>query len=131
VGKYRHKKHIIKVRCSCQYLFEVLLDFRRNYRKETDLVGTFVMVPPAAGTGRLNIINLSKSGIGFTVAIPVNSSRLFVPGRKLHVNFQLDNKKRTSIEKIAIVRNAHDHYVGCEFDHTQAFEKDLGFYLQP
>ena len=49
----------------------------------------------------------------------------------MNVTFQLDNKKQTKIEKIVTVRNVEDLYIGGEFDLNAAFEKDLGFYLQP
>jgi len=89
------------------------------------------MVPPAVGTGRLNVLNISRSGVGFTIGFAVNGSHPIVPGQKVKVSFQLDNKKRTPIEKTVTVRTVEEHYIGGEFDASQAFEKDLGFYLQP
>ncbi len=131
IEKYRNKKHSIKVRCSCHCQFTVLLDFRRHYRKETNLDGTYVMVPPAVGKGRLNILNISRSGVGFTIGFAVSGSHVIMPGQKIRIAFQLDNRKRTNIEKVVTIQNVDDHYVGGEFDRNSAFEKDLGFYLQP
>lgn len=88
------------------------------------------MVGPAAGGGILNILNISKSGIGFTVGYSVSGSHKMAPGQKVRVAFQLDNKKKSIINKTLTIRAVHDHYVGGEFDINDAFEKDLGFYLR-
>ena len=88
------------------------------------------MVGPAAGSGILNILNISKIGIGFSVGSTVNGSHKMVPGQKVNVTFQLDNKKRSTISKSITIRTVHDHYIGGEFDMNEAFEKDLGFYLR-
>jgi hypothetical protein len=130
VEKYRYKRHTIKVRCSCQHQFAVLLDFRKHFRKETNLEGTYSMVAPAAGSGILSILNISKLGIGFSLGYSVNGSHAMVPGQKVRVTFQLDNKKKSIINKTVTIRTVHDHYVGGEFDLNEAFEKDLGFYLR-
>lgn len=127
--KFRRKRHTIKVRCSCSFNFKVLLDFRKNFRKETNLDGKFVMIPPAVGSGAISVLNLSKSGIRFSIGSAVKGSQKIIPGLKLKVTFQLDDKKRTLIEKTVKVNNIHDHYVGGEFEASQAFDKDLGFYL--
>ena len=39
--RYRHSRHTISVRCRCQQVFSLLLDFRRHYRKQTSLPGTY------------------------------------------------------------------------------------------
>lgn len=130
VEKYRFRRHTIKVRCSCNHSFAVLLDFRKHFRKETNLDGTFVMVPPGVGSGKLNVLNLSKIGIGFTIGFAVDGAHKIVPGHKVRVTFQLDNKKQTVINKNVIIRAVSDNYIGGEFDVNQAFEKDLGFYLR-
>lgn len=131
VGQYRNRKHDMTVRCSCGHSFSILLDFRRHYRKETNLEGVYSMVSPAFGKGRLNILNISRSGVGFAIGFSVNSSHTLKLGQKARISFELDNKKQSSIEKIITIRTINDQYIGGEFDHTQTLEKDLGFYLQP
>lgn len=130
-GKYLKRCHTIKVRCSCNNKFAVLLDFRRHYRKETNLEGTYVMVPPAVGKGRLNILNISRSGVGFTIGFSVQGSHNIIPDQKMKIHFHLDDKKGTAVEKTVTIRNVDEHYIGAEFEVSGAFEKDLGFYLQP
>lgn len=130
VEKFRNRRHTLKVKCSCNHQFAVLLDFRKHFRKETNLDGTYTMVGPAAGSGVLIILNISKHGIGFSVGFAVNGSHRMVPGQKARVTFQLDNKKRSTITKSITIRSVNDHYVGGEFDHNETFDKELGFYLR-
>ncbi len=108
-----------------------MLDFRRHFRKETNLEGTYVMLPPAVGKGKLHIHNISQNGIGFTIGFSLYGSHAPKPGQKAQVVFQLDNKKRTRIEKLVLIRNVSDNFVGGEFDLSGGFDKDLGFYLRP
>jgi PilZ domain len=125
--KFRGKQHTLKVRCSCGHAWSLLLDFRRHYRKETELTGTYVLESPAIGGGRLTVMNISRSGVGFTVT-GLHTIKI---GQKARLQFTLDNKKRTPIDKRVTVRAVLGNYVGCEFLEERAFEKDLGFYLQP
>ncbi len=131
VGKYRNKNHTLKVRCSCDNSFRILLDFRRHYRKETNLEGTYSMQSPALGTGRLNILNISRSGVGFAIGFEVAGRNTMKLGQKAQISFELDNKKMTVMNKVITIRTISDQYVGGEFEDHQALDKDLGFYLQP
>jgi hypothetical protein len=124
---FRGKQHVLKVRCSCGHAWSLLLDFRRHYRKDTELEGTYALEPPANGGGRLTVMNISRSGVGFTV-IGIHAIKI---GQKARLQFALDDKKNTLINKRVTVRVVQGNYIGCEFVEDRAFEKDLGFYLRP
>jgi len=127
VGKYCGKKHTIKVRCSCNTSFLAYLEFRRNYRKPTDLSGTYRIISDGAGGGTVSIKNISRGGIGFSVSGRHNIEI----GQKALVDFVLDNRKSSRVSKEVIVRSVTNNHIGCQFVSHQPFEKDLGFYLQP
>ena len=127
VTQFRGRQHSLKVRCGCNYAWDLLLDFRRHYRKKTDLTGIYIMEPPASGGGRLTVLNISRSGVGFSVT-GLNAIKI---GQKARLQFTLDNKKQTPIDKHVSIRSVKDGYIGCEFVDDRVFEKDLGFYLQP
>ena len=126
-GQFRGRQHTLKVRCSCDYAWDILLDFRRHYRKKTDLSGTYILELPASGGGRLSVLNISRSGVGFSV----KGLHAIKIGQKARLQFTLDNKKQTPIDKHVIIRTVKGVYIGCEFIEDRVFEKDLGFYLQP
>jgi hypothetical protein len=126
VGQYRNVMHTLKVNCRCGVTFKVLLDFRQNYRKPTNLAGTYVMIPPAAGGGKMMVKNVSLSGIGFEIT----GHHAIQTGQKAIVEFTLDNRKESHIKKQITVRSIRGSFIGGEFQQDQAFEKDLGFYLR-
>ncbi|WP_457573991.1 PilZ domain-containing protein [Desulfolithobacter sp.] len=127
VGGYLHKKHALNVRCRCGQIFTVHLDFRRHYRKQTRLPGTYTIIrPPAGGGGVVHIKNISRSGIGFTVSGLHNIEKDHI----LLLEFRLNDKKQTKLKKEAVVRSVRNNDIGCEFLDKET-EKALGFFLQP
>ncbi len=149
VGKFKGAKHVLSVKCGCQHLFEVQLDFRGKYRKDADLdafyaskdtnldgfyvkVGTNdnnPLVEQKTGSISVNckIRNISLSGILLT---PLGHHNLKVDDR-LRVRFFLDDQKQSLIDKKLVVRRVHGKDVGCEFLDADMYDKTLGFYLLP
>ena len=124
---YRNKKHTIRVRCVCGEIFILLLDFRRHYRKPTNLPGTYsIITPDKPGGGLMHVRNISRSGIGFTVSGRHN----FEKNLRVKLNFQLNDRQQTKLSKEAIVRSVRGNYIGCQFPPNDPIEKALGFYLQ-
>jgi len=128
VGKFRNSRHTFKIKCSCGNIFLVSLDFRRHYRKPTELTGTYdVMIPASNGGGQMQVNNISRSGIDFSVS---GFHNIHID-QKIVVTFKLDNRKQTEINKEVIVRRIHNNSIGCEFIEQTQIGKDLGFYLRP
>lgn len=130
-SKYRNQKHVIKVRCQCGYSFSTLLDFRNHYRKEVEFDGEYSMLAPDHGAGNMSILNISRSGVGFSITLAVAGSSSFKEGQQARIEFQLDDKNKTPLSKVVIVRVVRDGFIGCEFAEHQELDKALGFYLQP
>lgn len=126
VAQFRNAQHTVTVKCKCGNAFRILLDFRQSYRKQTNLTGTFIMVPPATGGGMVRIRDVSLSGLCFEVK-GMHDIKI---GQKAIVEFTLDSRKETRIKKLVTVRSVRTTAIGCEFHQDQAFEKDLGFYLR-
>ena len=122
-----HGRRAFKVKCTCETHFQILVDFRRSYRKKTDFVGVCTRLSYKKDTGEVRILNLSAHGIGFRTA---TMSALSI-GDKVRLQFTLDDKKQSEIIKEGIVRNVDGDYVGCEFTDPSQHEKTLGFYLLP
>lgn len=125
-GPFRERQHRLKVRCSCSKVFAVNLDFRKCFRKPTQLEGVFDMTPPASGGGKVTIINLSLEGACFEV---IGIHRLET-AQKGTINFTLDDRKNTRLKRDFIVRMVKGNKIGVEFKKAQAFQKELGFYLR-
>ncbi len=128
VGRFRRTSHTLKINCGCNCKFMVALDFRKHYRKQTKLDGMYTLIgPPTSGGGKMQIFNISRSGVGFSVSGFHNIN----VGQKVLLYFNLDNTKNTKLTKEVVVRTIDNNFIGCEFlDQTQ-IGKDLGFYLRP
>ncbi len=127
VTQFRNNQHVLKVKCKCQNNFKVQLEFRRHFRKKTGLPGTFDINSPGTGGGLVTVTNLSLSGACFEVR-GVHDIKI---GQHGSINFTLDNRKQSVFYKSVTVRSVRGNSIGCEFSDTQAFEKELGFYLRP
>jgi hypothetical protein len=131
VASFKGKSHSIKLRCACKRIFQVDLDFRRAYRKNTKLAGYYaVLIVEGTKGGRqlqMYVDDLSLGGIGMTTVGPHGLKE----GALLTVEFVLNDPKRTSITKKAIVRRLTGSRVGCEFVDKGEQDRELGFFLMP
>ncbi len=125
VDKFKGSRHVLKVKCTCKQTFMVELEFRKAYRKDIKLAGEFYHVKNRGSRGRVMVINISKTGIGFQVMGAVNIKE----GNELQVSFNLDDKHNSLIDKKVLVRLVKNNYVGCEFTDKTTHDKALGFYL--
>ena len=127
VEEFRHRQHILKVKCKCGHSFSLQLEFRQFFRKDTELQGVYDIKPPARGGGIANIVNLSLVGACFEVR-GVHDLKI---GYKGSLVFTLDNRKETVLYRQVIIRTVDGNRIGVEFVEERAFEKELGFYLLP
>ncbi|MCF6290689.1 MAG: PilZ domain-containing protein [Desulfobacterales bacterium] len=148
IGQLIPNKHLLKIRCVCNTVFTVALEFRKQYRKETRLNGCYrnltepdeirekaaaqpeVLVHYGGGNERrtpanCTIANLSRGGVGIIVKVPHNIRA----GHELYVEFALDNSVGSIIEKNVLVRVVNHDYVGCQFTDPDQFDATLGFHL--
>lgn len=125
VDSFKTGPHQVKVRCNCQAIFTVRLEFRKAYRKETRLAGEFQSLGGVRNLGKLTVVNVSKGGVGAQV-IGYNHCRI---GDELRVSFNLDDRHHSLIDKRVVVRLVKQSYIGCEFLDPNANDKALGFYL--
>ncbi|WP_458778022.1 PilZ domain-containing protein [Desulforhopalus sp. 52FAK] len=127
VEEFRHRQHVLKVKCKCGNSFSLQLEFRQFFRKDTELQGVYDIKPPARGGGIANIVNLSLVGACFEVR-GVHDLKI---GHKGSLVFTLDNRKETVLYRQVIIRSVDGNRIGVEFVAERAFEKELGFYLLP
>jgi hypothetical protein len=127
VQQYKEHTDPIKINCTCSNIYEVQLEFRKFYRKETHIDGVYIRSSHAGDWGKMVVKNLSMRGCGFEM---LKISTL-LPGEEIKLEFILDDRRRSMIKKKAIVREVRGHYVGCQFSELPgAYDADLGFYLK-
>ena len=129
VAKYAtmDKKVTVHCKCNCGHNFSVSLEKRRQYRKDTDLPGTYYYRTDSGhiDKGGMRVVDVSSSGL----KIKLNVARAFTLGSTLRVEFELDDKRRTFMNKEVIVRNVYKNLVGTSFAPTEGDDPNLGFYL--
>ncbi|QQG66748.1 PilZ domain-containing protein [Desulfobulbus oligotrophicus] len=124
---FRYSHHSVKAQCRCQQVFTVLLNFRKNYRKQTSLSGTYQITGSKdPGGGIIHITNISRGGLAFTVSGRHNIKK----DQELLLEFQLNDKNKTALKKQAVVVSVRQNTVGCAFRCHGELDKALGFYLQ-
>jgi len=121
------RKHKLKVKCSCQKVFIVYLEFRNRVRKKVYLRGTYINHSQKDSSGFLIIQDISVTGMSFTSLDLKN----FKVDDELRVEFTLDDEHRTEISKDIIVTDVRKKSVGCEYDSSEevAFGSPLGYYI--
>jgi len=117
----------VKVKCPCGYAYISILDKRRQYRKETNLHGSYTRIVNGreAGGGLMTVKDLSTGGL----KLQINENYGCAAGDVFKVEFHLDDTRRSLIKKKAIVRNTYRQTAGMEFAPNEAADKALGFYL--
>ncbi|SEM55738.1 PilZ domain-containing protein [Syntrophus gentianae] len=120
--------HIINYKCvGCATVFEVACEFRRVNRKEVSLNGSFIQQQPMEDyAGRIEIIDISKTGIKFKTRVKYN----FKPGYILKLTFTLNDGRKTNVNQIIEVKWVSGQIIGGEFkNQDQRTKTDIGFYL--
>jgi hypothetical protein len=126
-ARFKGRNEPLKIRCTCRSVIRVFFEFRRAYRKETNLDGYYSKLPTCKESGKMLVKNVSLTGIGFAT-LTMHSLTI---NDELEVKFTLDVMKRPEIKKRVVVKVVKDRYVGCEFEDRGQFDNELGFYLMP
>ena len=125
-GKLKKRGKPLSLRCSCRSVFQVIFEYRKAYRKKTNLEGYYAMDPVVSRSwGKMRVDNISLNGIGFTSFNKNNLKK----GDKISVKFTLDDKKHSEIEKTTVVRWVSNRSAGCKFTETDEYDRLIGFYL--
>ncbi len=132
VSKFKDLKRAIRVkrRCACGYTSSFLLERRQFFRKDVNIPGTFRL---GKGTvqHKMAVQDLSRSG----VKMEVENGELLRVGDHLFLEFHLDNKQKTLIQKEVIVKSISGKELGTEFTSRdpnnpidKAYDLAIGFY---
>ncbi|OQY60609.1 MAG: hypothetical protein B6245_00385 [Desulfobacteraceae bacterium 4572_88] len=110
VSKYKDIDEAAKIKfeCTCGHTYNILLERRKFYRKETQLPGIYIFDQEDAKP--LTIKDMSLMGLKFEA-----KDGKFKPGERLFVKFSLDDEQNTRIRKEVIVKKIAGQFVGVEF----------------
>ncbi len=132
VSKYKKLEVSIrlKVKCRCGNTYEVILERRKYFRKDTRLPGKFSYSSLFGEdqNGILTVLDISKGGLKFKML----TEPQFKKDEIIEVEFHLDNTSRTLIKKQVFVRNVKGTIVNveyCSFDPSDSVDKAIAFYI--
>ncbi len=133
--KYIQRKNAtrLKARCACGHSYEVFLEKRKKFRKQTDLLGSYKYNPNISTDnsntqdhmGSMTVKDISFSGI--RIKLPM--APRFKVGDMLDIEFRLDDANRSQIKKKVIVKNMEGFCAGLAYTSPQNHDNVLGFYL--
>jgi len=125
----RKKSSRLKARCGCGHSYEVFLEKRKKFRKQTDLLGSYKYFSDNSNTpdhvGSMSVKDISFSGI----RIKLQMMPRFKVGDPLVVEFRLDDASRSQIKKKVVVKNMKGLSAGLAYTSPQNHDSVLGFYL--
>jgi hypothetical protein len=114
-----------KASCKCGALLKGRLEYRKSYRKNVSLAGSY-RVRGSGVRGKIIVENVSMKGVGFTCLRKHNLQA----GDQLDVTFVLDNRQKSTVKLWVKVMNIDLNYVGTSRCDTSIEQPDLGFYLR-
>ncbi len=121
---YNYKSQL-KIKCSCQNVFRINLEFRRGIRKITRITGTYINHSQNGSSGNLTIHDISLFGLGFS-QLDKNNFQL---GDELSLKFILNDEHKTEIKKEVVVRSIRQNTIGCEFKKSEDSFSPLGYHV--
>ena len=124
-------KYLVQLqhKCSCGYLYVVLLERRKRHRKIVNLPGTYTCLVSQEPTakGSMTIQDITRAGLSFKLNEDANQKLKI--GDTLLLEFHLEDKSRSLIKKEAVIRNIRGPYIGVEFSFVDLYDRALGRYM--
>jgi PilZ domain len=125
--RFKDIKGPVKIICICGNVYEVMIEFRRFYRKDTKLEGIYQRTSFEGHWGKVIVRNVSSEGCKFELTRKENLAK----GEEIKIEFTLDNPRQSLIRKKAIVSVVEGSQVGCKFIEPPGYiDTELAFYLR-
>ena len=121
------KQPRIKTKCPCGHNWITVVEKRRHYRKQVKLAGAYRYRTEGrpAHKGNMTVADISISGLRLMFQK--------LPGRRIgdcmELEFHLDDRNRTLINKTVVVQNLFPPYMGVSFNPHESEDRHIGFYL--
>ena len=121
------KQPRIKSKCPCGHSWTTVVEKRRHYRKPVKLAGVYTYRPEGRPPrkGSVTVADISKSGLRLMFSKPLDCKN----GDCMDLEFHLDDRNRTFINKTVVVQGVFSPYVGVAFGPQESEDRKIGFYL--
>ncbi len=118
----------IKVRCGCGEIFQLCLDYRRFYRKDTKLLGTYTKESGKKYRGQLLLVDISMGGLCFQA---LDQHGALKNGDELLVEFTTDDPRKVTISRYVTILASSGRGFNCEFLYPARTDPALALFLAP
>ena len=127
-SRFKLKKNI-KITCKCGHTENIQIEFRKFFRKKTELPGVCTIDKNRRKCDIL-IKDISIGGVAIQFVF-INKKYLadIKEGDIVHVEFKIDNSEEKVITKKCVVRQKIDDIVGAEFA-DENYAKIIGSYIR-
>lgn len=129
VSKYKELDKAVKVKCTCRcgHVYSVLLERREYFRKKVDLPGICIFGADKRKRP-MTVRDMSRTGLKLEVE---DTSGMKV-GDKILAEFNLDDKKKSLIRKMLVIRTISGQFLGtkfCSIEPGSPFDSAIRFYM--
>lgn len=124
VAKLPPGKMSLRVKCPCGTVFKAVIELRKHYRKETELIGSYKALDKD-DSGKVIMEDISLGGMRLQTVRPHD----LVEGDTIEVNVTLDSKPPLEITRKLKVLRVQDRHIGCRYVQIADRDPDIGFYL--
>ena len=129
VAKYLDHPRLnrIKVTCKCGHSWTTMFEKRRYYRKGVKFLGKYFLQKSGKliREGEMSVHDVSRRGLKIKVGDPEK----FAIGDWIEVEFRLDNRPRTLVKRMTVIKNISGPFLGLAFPDHKHEDPDLGFYM--
>lgn len=105
-----NKRIQLKCKCPCGHAFPAVQERRKDARRPVAVTGAYFHSQRQI-RGLITLKEISRSGAGLILSTKRNLHK----GDRLQLKFNLDNSRKSFIEKVGIVRKIEDDFVAVEF----------------
>jgi len=126
VGQFPNIHKPLSISCSCGNSYDVQIEIRKAYRKETSLEAFYSKWNFPGDFEKATIVDLTLGGC----RLRASKEHTLNQGDWITLVFRLDNPERTEIRKDAVICRVNGNDIGCSFAVRTVYDPDLGFYLR-
>jgi len=128
VEPYKGKAGPLKIKCGCMNVYEVELEFRGTFRKETSLNGKYFRISDPGDCGRMIVKDMSLGGCRFEMTRETD----LAVGEEIRLELVLDEHAASVTKKKAVVSHVKGRLVGCKFCDPlgSSIDPAIAFYLR-
>jgi hypothetical protein len=126
ISQFKNIRKHVKVKCACGFIFDILFESRKYYRKKVWLKGKLLKSQSNNPIDEITITDVSMGGVRFLTNLKdINYGEVY------KIEFILDDEYRSYVKEEIVIKYIKNREIGAEFAESEKYNYDLDFYLTP